>query len=113
MTKVVVELPPDEAMALAQMVKRLAYDDAERLSSRYDGGAERDSMRRATTLASMRRRQARLSAVAGLLSGPHHLSCLFPRPSSSSRWSSPTNVIMRNLLGDSRSRWGRTATAHL
>jgi hypothetical protein len=44
MTKVVVELPQDEAMALAQMVKRLRYDDAERLSSRYDGGAERDSM---------------------------------------------------------------------
>jgi hypothetical protein len=44
MTKVVVELPPDEAMALAQMVKRLGYGDAERLSSRYDGGAERDLM---------------------------------------------------------------------
>jgi hypothetical protein len=44
MTKVVVELPPDEAMALAQMVKRLRYDDAERLSSRYDDGAERDLM---------------------------------------------------------------------
>jgi hypothetical protein len=44
MTKVVVELPPDEAMALAQLVKRLGYDDAERLSSRYDAGAERDAM---------------------------------------------------------------------
>jgi hypothetical protein len=44
MTKVVVELPPNEAMAVAQMVKRLGYDDAERLSSRYDGGAERDLM---------------------------------------------------------------------
>jgi hypothetical protein len=44
MTKVVVELPPDEAMALAQMVKRLGYDDAECVSSRYDGGAERDLM---------------------------------------------------------------------
>jgi hypothetical protein len=44
MTKVVVELPPDEALALAQMMKRLRYDDAERLSSRYDGGAERDLM---------------------------------------------------------------------
>jgi len=44
MTKVVVELPPAEAMALAQMVKRLRYDDAERLSSRYDGGTERDAM---------------------------------------------------------------------
>jgi hypothetical protein len=44
MTKVTVDLPPDEAMALAQMVKRLGYDDAERLSSRYDGGHERDLM---------------------------------------------------------------------
>jgi hypothetical protein len=44
MMKVVVELPPAEAMALAQMVKRLGYDDAERLSSKYDGGQERDHM---------------------------------------------------------------------
>jgi hypothetical protein len=44
MTKVTVDLPPDEAMALAQLVKRLGYDDAQRLSSRYDGGAERDAM---------------------------------------------------------------------
>jgi len=44
MTKVTVDLPNDEAMALAQMVKRLGYDDAERLSSRYDGGHERDLM---------------------------------------------------------------------
>jgi hypothetical protein len=44
MTKITVDLPPEEAMALAQMVKRLGYDDAERLSSRYDGGHERDLM---------------------------------------------------------------------
>ena len=44
MTKVTVDLPDGEAMALAQLVKRLGYDDAERLSSRYDGGAERDRM---------------------------------------------------------------------
>ena len=44
MTKVIVELPPDEAMALAQLAKRLGYDDAERPSSRYDGGEERDAM---------------------------------------------------------------------
>ena len=31
--KIVVELPNDPAMALAQLVKRLGYDDAERLSS--------------------------------------------------------------------------------
>jgi hypothetical protein len=44
MTKVTVDLPNDQAMALAQLVKRLGYDDAERLSSRYDGGQERDAM---------------------------------------------------------------------
>jgi hypothetical protein len=37
MTKIIVELPTDEAKALAQLVKHLGYDDAERLSSRYDG----------------------------------------------------------------------------
>ena len=42
--KVILELPADEARALAQLVKRLGYDDAERLSSRYDGGEERDVM---------------------------------------------------------------------
>jgi hypothetical protein len=42
--KIIVELPTDEAKALAQFVKRLGYDDAERLSSRYDGGEERDAM---------------------------------------------------------------------
>jgi hypothetical protein len=44
MAKVTVELPSDEASALAQLMKRLGYDDAERLSSRYDGGEERDAM---------------------------------------------------------------------
>ena len=44
MAKVIVELPSDEARALAQLVKRLGYDDAERLSSRYNGGEERDAM---------------------------------------------------------------------
>jgi hypothetical protein len=44
MKKVILELPADEARALAQFVKRLGYDDAERLSSRYDGGEERDAM---------------------------------------------------------------------
>ena len=44
MKKIILELPADEARALAQLVKRLGYDDAERLSSRYDGGEERDAM---------------------------------------------------------------------
>jgi hypothetical protein len=42
MAKLIVELPADEARALAQLLKRLGYDDAERLSS--DGGEERDAM---------------------------------------------------------------------
>jgi hypothetical protein len=37
-------LPPCEARALAQLVKRLDRADCERLSSRYDGGEERDAM---------------------------------------------------------------------
>jgi hypothetical protein len=37
-------LSPDEARALAQLVKRLDRADCERLSSRYDGGEERDAM---------------------------------------------------------------------
>jgi len=48
MKKIILELPADEAKALAQLVKRLGYDDAERLSSRYDGGEERDAMLSAT-----------------------------------------------------------------
>jgi hypothetical protein len=46
--KIVLELPNDQAMALAQLVKRFGYDDAERLSSRYDGGLERDAMLQGT-----------------------------------------------------------------
>jgi hypothetical protein len=37
-------LPRDEAAALAQLVKRFGYNDAERLTSRHDGGTERDAM---------------------------------------------------------------------
>jgi len=44
MKNIPLELPADEARALAQLLKRLGYDDAERLSSRYDGGEERDAM---------------------------------------------------------------------
>ena len=44
MTKIAVDLPPEEARALAQFVKRTSYDDCQRLGSRYDGGEERDAM---------------------------------------------------------------------
>ena len=40
MKKIIVELPNDEAIALAQLTKRIGYDDCERLSDRHDGGAE-------------------------------------------------------------------------
>ena len=41
---IALDLPPDEAHALAQLVKRLDRSDCERLSNRYDGGQERDAM---------------------------------------------------------------------
>jgi hypothetical protein len=41
---IALDLPPDEALALAQLVKRLDRSDCERLSNRYDGGQERDAM---------------------------------------------------------------------
>jgi hypothetical protein len=44
MKKIVLELPPDEARALAQFVKRTGFDDCQRLGSRYDGGEEADAM---------------------------------------------------------------------
>jgi len=37
-------MPPEQAMALAQLCKRLGYDDCERLANRHDGGEERDEM---------------------------------------------------------------------
>jgi hypothetical protein len=44
MTRVLLELPPDEARALAQFVKRTGFDDCKRLASRYDGGVEAEQM---------------------------------------------------------------------
>jgi hypothetical protein len=42
--KIVLELPRDEAMALAEFAKRFTHDDAVRFSTRHDGGRERDAM---------------------------------------------------------------------
>ena len=42
--QIVLDMPRDEAMALAQLTKRLDRADCERLSSRYDGGEERDAV---------------------------------------------------------------------
>jgi hypothetical protein len=44
MIKIVLALPRDEAMALAQICKRFCYEDAERFADRHDGGRERDTM---------------------------------------------------------------------
>ncbi len=41
---IALDLPLDEAHALAQLVKRLDRGDCERLSHCYDGGVERDAM---------------------------------------------------------------------
>ena len=42
--KIAFDLPPDEATALAQFVKRTSYDDCKQRASRYDGGEEADAM---------------------------------------------------------------------
>jgi hypothetical protein len=44
MTKIVLEFPDDQAMALAQFVKRTGFDDCQRLGNRYDGGDEAEEM---------------------------------------------------------------------
>jgi hypothetical protein len=41
---ITLDLAPDEAHALAQLVKRLDRSDCDRLSNRCDGGQERDAM---------------------------------------------------------------------
>lgn len=42
--RVALELPEDQAMALAQLAKRFSFTDAQNLSAAYDGGGERDTM---------------------------------------------------------------------
>ena len=44
MKRIHLELPADEAIALAQLTKRIGYDDCERLSDRHDCGAEFHAM---------------------------------------------------------------------
>ena len=38
------ELPADEAIALAQLTKRFTHDDAVRFANPYDGGRERNAI---------------------------------------------------------------------
>ena len=44
MTRILLELARDEAMALAELAKRFTHNDAVRFSNRHDGGRERDAM---------------------------------------------------------------------
>jgi hypothetical protein len=44
MTKIIIELPPEQGHALAQFVKRTGFDDCQRLGSRHDGGVEAEEM---------------------------------------------------------------------
>lgn len=44
--QVTMDVSEAEAMALAQMAKRFTYEDAARLSVKYDRGRERDCMLR-------------------------------------------------------------------
>jgi hypothetical protein len=44
MMKIILDLPNDQAMSLAQMCKRFTWDDAERFANRHDGGRERDAI---------------------------------------------------------------------
>jgi len=42
--RIALELPSDEAMALAQMCKRFCYEDAVRFANPHDGGREREAI---------------------------------------------------------------------
>jgi hypothetical protein len=44
MKRVVLDLPDDQAMALAQMCKRFCWKDAVRFANPHDGGRERDAL---------------------------------------------------------------------
>ena len=44
MTRVILDLPDDQAMGLAQMCKRFLYEDAVRFANPHDGGRERDAI---------------------------------------------------------------------
>jgi hypothetical protein len=44
MKRIVLDLPDDQALALAQMVKRFTWDDAVRFANRDDGGREGDAI---------------------------------------------------------------------
>jgi hypothetical protein len=49
MVKIALDIPDEEAMALAQMCKRFCYEDAVRFATPHDGGRERDAILEGTT----------------------------------------------------------------
>jgi hypothetical protein len=48
MTKIIIDLPDEQAMALAQVCKRFCWEDAVRFANPHDGGRERDAILEAT-----------------------------------------------------------------
>ena len=42
--KIVLDIPNDQAEALAQVCKRFCYEDAVRFANSHDGGRERDAI---------------------------------------------------------------------
>jgi hypothetical protein len=48
MTRIVLDLPDEQAMALAQMMKRFCWEDAVRFANPHDSGRERDAIREGT-----------------------------------------------------------------
>ena len=44
MKRIPLELPADEAIALAQLTKRFTYDGAVRFANPHDGGRERNAI---------------------------------------------------------------------
>jgi len=58
MKKVVLDLPDDQAMALAQMCKRFCWEDAVRFANPHDGGRERDAILEGTIVLQRALREA-------------------------------------------------------
>jgi hypothetical protein len=58
MTMIILELPDDQAMALAQVCKRFCWEDAVRFANPHDGGRERDAILEATIVLQRALREA-------------------------------------------------------
>ena len=58
--KIILDLPDDQAMGLAQMCKRFCYEDAVRFANPHDGGRERDAILEGTIVLQRALREAAL-----------------------------------------------------